>query len=114
MAKKSKEFKEYIVKITQNAENDINEIIDFIAQYNPQTALIKMEKIYAKINSLDHYPNRGSYVPELLARNIKDYRQVTEDPWKIYYKINDNIVNVLAVIDSRRNLKDLLINKLLK
>jgi len=111
MAKKTKE---YIVKVTQNAENDINEIIDYIAQNNPQTALIKMEKIYAKINSLNNFPNRGSYVPELLARNIKDYRQVKEDPWKIYYKINGNIVNVLAVIDSRRNLKDLLMNKLLK
>jgi len=114
MAKKTKEYKKYIVKITQNAENDINEIVDYIAQNNPQTALIKMEKIYAKINTLDHFPTRGSYVPELLARNIKDYRQITEEPWKIYYKINDNTVNVLAVIDSRRNLKDLLINKLLK
>ncbi|MCL2765136.1 MAG: type II toxin-antitoxin system RelE/ParE family toxin [Treponema sp.] len=114
MAKKTKEYEKYTVKITQNAENDINEIIDYIAQNNPQTALIKMEKIYDKINSLDHFPNRGSYAPELLARNIKDYRQITEDPWKIYYKINGNIVNVLAVIDSRRNLKDLLINKLLR
>ena len=85
MAKKTKEYEEYIVKVTQNAENDINEIIEYIAQNSPQTALIKMEKIYAKINSLDHFPNRGSYVPELLARNIKDYRQVTEDPWKINY-----------------------------
>jgi len=49
-----------------------------------------------------------------LARNIKDYRQVTEEPWKIYYKINGKIVNVLAVIDSRRNIKDLLLNKLLR
>ena len=114
MAKKTKEYEEYIVKVTQNAENDINEIVDYIAQNSPQTALIKMEKIYAKINSLDHFPNRGSYVPELLARNIKDYRQLTEDPWKIYYKVNENIVNVLAVIDSRRNLKDLLMNKLLR
>jgi hypothetical protein len=48
------------------------------------------------------------------GRNIKDFRQITEAPWKIYYKIVKNIVNVLAVIDSRRNLKDILINKLLK
>jgi len=114
MHKKFKEYKEYKVKITQNAENDINEIIDYISQNNPRTALIIMEKIYTKINSLNRFPNRGSYVPELLIRNIKDYRQITEDQWKIYYKINENIVNVLAVIDSRRNLKDLLINKLLK
>jgi len=71
-----------------------------------------MEKIITKINTLDHFPNRGSYVPELLARNIKEYRQITEEPWKIYYKVDGNIVNVMAIIDSRRNLKDILISKL--
>ena len=71
-----------------------------------------MEKIIAKINTLDHFSYRGSYVPELLARNVKEYRQITEDLWKIYYRVNDNIVNVMAIIDSRRNLKDILINKL--
>ena len=72
-----------------------------------------MEKIISKIKSLNHFPYRGGYVPELLARNIKDFRKITEYPWNIYYKINGNIVNVLAIIDSRRNLKDVLVNKLL-
>jgi plasmid stabilization system protein ParE len=114
MAKKIKEYVKYHVKITQGAEKDLNEIIDYIAQSNPRTALIIMEKIIARIKTLDHFPYRGGYVPELLVRNIKDYRQITEELWKIYYKIDDNIVNVLAIIDSRRNLKDILINKLLK
>jgi plasmid stabilization system protein ParE len=92
----------------------LNEIILFIAQSNPQTAIKIMEKIQARINTLDHSPNRGSYVPELLARNIKDYRQITESPWKIVYRVDEEIVNVLAIIDSRRNLQDILIKKLLK
>jgi len=104
----------YIVNITQNAENDLDEIITYIAQENPQTAIKILEKIQAKIKTLDHFPNRGGYVPELLAKNIKDYRQIIESPWKIVYKIDDNIVNILTVIDSRRNLQDILIKKLLK
>ena len=114
MVKKIKEYKEYHVKITQSAEKDLNEIIDFIAENNPRTALIIMEKIHRKINTLDHFPYRGSYVPELLAKNIKDFRQITEHPWKIYYKIIENKVYVMTIIDSRRNLKDILMNKLLK
>ena len=113
MAKKTTEYEKYVVKITQNAENDLNEIVNFILQNNPRTALVIMEKIISKIESLDHFPYRGGYVPELLVRNIKDFRKITETPWNIYYKINNNIVNVLAIIDSRRNLKDILINKLL-
>jgi plasmid stabilization system protein ParE len=109
-----KKIKEYTVKMTLGSENDLNEIIEYIAKNNPRTALVIMEKIIVKINTLDRFPYRGGYVPELLAKNIKDYRQISEDPWKIYYRIDDNIVNVLAIIDSRRNLKDILINKLLR
>ena len=113
MAKKTTEDEKFVVKITQNAENDLKEIINYISQNNPRTALVIMEKIISKIKTLDHFPYKGGYVPELLVRNIKDFRKITETPWNIYYKVNDNIVNVLAIIDSRRNLKDILINKLL-
>ena len=112
MAKKIKEYEKYHVKITQGAEKDLDEIIEYIAQNNPRTAMQIMEQIIEKIKTLDHFPFRGGYVPELLARNIKDYRQISENPWKIYYKVDGNVVNVLSIIDSRRNLKDVLINKL--
>jgi plasmid stabilization system protein ParE len=114
MAKKINSIKEYDVKITQNAENDLDEIIMFIAQNNPQTAIKIMEIIKSRINTLERFPQRGSYVPELLKRNIKDYMQISEDPWKIIYRIDGEVVNVLTIIDSRRNLQDLLIKKLLK
>jgi len=114
MAKETKKYKKYIINITQNAENDLDEIITFIAQNNPQNAIKIMERIQAKIKTLDHFPNRGSYVPELLAKNIKDYRQIIEAPWKIVYKVNDDIINILTIIDSRRNLKDILLKKLIK
>ena len=114
MAKKIEEHKKYLVNMTQNAENDLNEIILVIAQNNPQTALKILERIQAKIKTLDHFPYKGAYVPELLARNIKEYRQITESPWKIIYKVDDDVVNILAIIDSRRNLQDILVKKLLK
>ena len=114
MAKKTKEYEKYLVNMTQNAENDLDEIILYIAQHNPQTAIKTMEKIQARINTLDHFPYRGGYVPELLIRNIKEYRQIIESPWKIIYKVDDDIVNILAIIDSRRNLQEILIKKLLK
>jgi len=112
--KKVTEYDEYNVIMAKSAEDDLNEIINFIAQNNPRTALVIMEKICKKMGTLDHFPYRGRYVPELLARNIMDYRQITEEPWNIIYKINENIVNVLAIIDSRRNLQDILIKKFLK
>jgi len=114
MPKETREHEKYTVNLTQNAENDLEEIITYIAQSNPQIAIKILERIQARIKTLDHFPTRGAYVPELLAKNIKDYRQILEAPWKIVYKVVDDIVNILAIIDSRRNLQDVLIKKLLK
>ena len=113
MAKKITNTEKFYVNMTQNAENDLEEIIMFIAKSSPQAALKIMERIKAKVNTLYYFPNKGAYVPELLARNIKDYRQITEPPWKIIYKVDHKIVNILVIIDSRRNLQDILIKKLL-
>ena len=106
--------KEYVVNITATAKKDLREIISYIARDNPETALKILEKIEAKIDTLDHFPYRGGYVPELLKRSIKYYRQLLESPWRIIYKIDKNVVNVLLLVDSRRNVQDILIERLIK
>ncbi|GHU77780.1 plasmid stabilization protein [Spirochaetia bacterium] len=108
------EIEQYVVNITTNAKKDLREIISYIAQDNPRTAIRILEKIESRINTLDHFPYRGGYVPELLKRNIKEYRQLLESPWRIIYKIDKDMVNVLLIIDSRRNTQDIIIEKLLK
>jgi addiction module RelE/StbE family toxin len=110
----TEEIEQYTVYITREAKKDLREIISYIANDNPRTALRILEKIESKINTLDHFPYRGSYVPELLKKGIKDYRQLLESPWKIVYKIDKHIVNVLLIIDSRRNIQDILIERLIK
>jgi addiction module RelE/StbE family toxin len=110
----AEELEKYIINITQNAENDLDEIISYISRNNPQTALKILKKLQDRIQTLDHFPYKGGYVPELLQKNIKDYRQLNESPWRIIYKVEDKIVNILTVIDSRRNIQDILINKLIK
>ena len=73
-----------------------------------------LKRIEARIVSLENFPERGGYVPELLKHNIKDYRQLIESPWKIIYNIANDIVNILTIIDSRRNTQDILVEKLIK
>jgi plasmid stabilization system protein ParE len=67
-----------------------------------------------KINSLKYFPERGRRVPELLDKNIKDYRELIETPWRIIYKIENNDVNIITTIDGRRNVQDILTKKLMK
>ncbi|MCL2245294.1 MAG: type II toxin-antitoxin system RelE/ParE family toxin [Treponema sp.] len=107
-------IKKFIVNINKTAKNDLREIIKYISKNNPMNGLSILKRIEEKISTLDHFPERGGYVPELIKNNIKDYRQLIESPWRIIYKINDNIVNVLLIIDSRRNAEDILIERLIK
>ena len=107
-------IKQYSVIVSKSAKSDLREIIKFISKENPMNALKILKKIEDRIISLNHFPERGAYVPELLKYNIKDYRQLIESPWKIIYKINGDIVDVLIIIDSRRNTQDILVEKLIK
>jgi addiction module RelE/StbE family toxin len=107
-------IKHYFVNMSKTAKNDLREIIKFISINNPINALNVLKRIESRINTLNHFPERGGYVPELLKNNIKDYRQLIESPWRIIYKIDNNIVNVLIIIDSRRNTQDILVKKLIK
>jgi addiction module RelE/StbE family toxin len=107
-------IKNFTVNINKTAKNDLREIIKYIPKNNPMNAVKVLKKIEDRINSLNRFPERGGYVPELLKNNIKDYRQLIESPWRIIYKIDENIVNVLIIIDSRRNTQDVLIERLIK
>ena len=104
----------YDVNVNKTAKNDIREIIKFISKNNPINALNVLKRIQDRIDSLYKFPERGGYVQELLKYKIKDYRQLTESPWRIIYRIDGNIVNVIMVIDSRRNTQDILVEKLLE
>jgi len=103
----------YVVNVNKTAKNDIIGIVKFISKNNPINALNILKRIQDRIDSLYKFPERGGYVQELLKYNIKDYRQLIESPWRIIYRIDGNIVNVIMIIDSRRNTQDILIEKLL-
>jgi addiction module RelE/StbE family toxin len=108
-----KRYDKYTIEMSQPAKRDLAEISRYIAQDNPLIASRIKNRIVAKIATLDHFPFRGSYVPALLDRNVKEYRQITEPPWKIIYKVEGKTVQILAIIDSRRNLQEILIRKFL-
>ena len=110
----TEKIKAYTVNVSKSAKNDLKEIIRFIAKENPMNSLDVLKRIETRIKSLEKFPEKGGFVPELLKHNIKDYRQLIESPWKIIYKIDNDTVNILIIIDSRRNTQDILVEKLIK
>ena len=103
----------YEIIITNNAEQDLNDIILFIAQRDLQIALNIFEKLQTKIFSLRTFPEKGRVVPELYVHNILQYHELIENPWRIIYKIEKENVLIMTIIDGRRNVEDILLKKLI-
>jgi toxin ParE1/3/4 len=106
--------KRYRVEWVSVAELELKQIINYIAIDSPGNALQILRKIRQKAYSLYTFPERGRIIPELQAHGISIYRELIEGPWRIAYRITDTTVYVLSVIDSRRNVEDILLNRLLK
>lgn len=103
--------RKYTLKWTDTARNDLEAIINFIAEDSIDTALEILEKLRKKALSLHTFPERGRLVPELKEQGIIIYRELIFFPWRIIYRISGQTVYILAVFDCRRNLEDILLDR---
>lgn len=104
--------KDYRTIISRLAENDVSQILDYYRQINEEYAQNLLTAFEEKIMKLKSFPAQGRIVPELEKQNILDYRELIEGNFRIIYAILDETVVVHTVVDSRRNLEELLIHKL--
>ncbi len=106
--------KSYEVLWAAVAENDLLGIIVFIAEESPGNALKILTKIKNRTAKLERSPLQGRVVPELFRQGISIYREIVISPWRVIYKVEESKVYVLSVIDSRRNVEDILLARLLQ
>ncbi|MEA3414621.1 MAG: type II toxin-antitoxin system RelE/ParE family toxin [Thermodesulfobacteriota bacterium] len=102
----------YKVEWAGIAENDLIEMINYIAIDSPANALKIFQKIKKKASGLYAMPERCRIVPELKDQGIIQYRELIESPWRIIFRVADRKVYVLSVLDSRRNIEDILLKRL--
>ena len=104
--------KKYEVVWSNTAENDLKNIIEYIADDSPPNALKIFKSIKQKASGLNTFPERGRIVPELQDQGILQYRELIIPPWRLLYRISEKNVFVLSVLDSRRNIEDILLKRL--
>jgi plasmid stabilization system protein ParE len=95
------------------AENDLKEIVEYIATDSPANALKLLKKIKQKASSLHTLPERGRIVPELQDQGILIYRELIIAPWRIIYRLSEMKIYVLSVLDGRQNVEDILLKRLI-
>jgi len=104
----------YKLQWTTNAKSDLLNIIAYIKEDSPGIANDIYQKIRKKAHSSHFFPLKGRVVPELQKEGITLYRELISSPWRIIYKVGNDTVYIMAILDSRQNVEELLLQKLLE
>ena len=105
----------YRVFILKDAEQDILELYEYVALNDALSKAKKLiEKLEEKCKSLSEYANRGHIPPELDRVSIYNYLEIHYKPYRIIYQIIDKNVFIHCILDGRRDLTELLHERLLR
>lgn len=96
------------------AARDLTEVVEYTARDDPGAAVRVPDALEAKASSLETFATRGRIVPELLAVQVREYRELLVKPYRIVYRVEKVRVVVLGVFDGRRNLEDILLDRLIR
>lgn len=107
-------MKNFEVIWTKNAEFDLESIIEYIKTDSIKIAKDIFFEIKNQCNQLSIFPNSRRIVPELQQIGILRYRELIFKRWRIIYKIEKEKVFILIVVDSSRDIEDILFQRLLK
>ena len=101
----------YKIQRTDKADEQLREIIFYIADDSGSVdiALNYLDKIEKAIKNLEDFPYSGS-IPKYSTLRRQGYRVLIVERHLIFYKINENenAVIIYAIVDGRREYKNLI------
>jgi toxin ParE1/3/4 len=105
----------FSVHLVEDAEKDLLDIYRYVVRNDSvdcaDSLIDKLEKTILRFETL---PHRGHVPPELERIGVLEYREVFYKPYRIIYQVIKGSVYVHCVIDGRRDLLDLLQQRILR
>jgi len=92
----------YDVQFLQEALDDLEEIVLYIARDSRQAALRMHDKIIEKANDLAIFPKRGQLIPDKKMA-AAGYRLLGIKPYMAFYRIIDRNVFIYRVLHGATN-----------
>jgi toxin ParE1/3/4 len=105
----------YRVLLVDAAELDLDEIHHYVeSNDSPERADELLDGMERTILALAEMPERGHVPPEMERIGVREYREVHFKPYRIVYAIVGDAVIVHSVLDGRRDMQTLLMQRLLR
>ncbi|RIZ65338.1 MAG: type II toxin-antitoxin system RelE/ParE family toxin [Methylococcales bacterium] len=103
------------VVILESAEQDLKELKAYLSKHFSLTTWQEtFGKLKKSIRVLNDYPYSGTIPEEFERLNISQYRQIISGMNRIIYEVRQDILYIHIIVDARRDLKALLIRRLLR
>lgn len=105
----------YTVLIDPKAKQDLKDIFLYVAvNDNFLSANELLDEIEKPCCKLEKFPRRGHIPSELLSTGIKRYLEIHHKHYRIIYEIDLSTVYIHFVLDGRRNIQEILSDRLLR
>ena len=105
----------YKVNIDPQAKADMREIFLYVSINDSLESANKLlDKIEERCYKLEKFPEWGHIPEELRNIGIKRYLEIHYKPYRIIYEIKRHIIYIHAVLDGRRNIQEILSNRILR
>jgi len=91
---------------TEPALFDLEEIAEYIALDKASAASTLVKNVFSTVDQLEQFPKSGRKPPELKKSR---YREIIVGPCRIFYREDQEIVNIIYVMRSERKLRKYLL-----
>lgn len=98
---------------TEIAANDIERLTLRILEDAPLHVERIIDRIVSRAESLATMSHRGRTPVELRPIGDRSWLEVIEPPWRILYRVTGTTVEIHGILDSRRDLRDILLERML-
>ena len=88
---------------TRRALDDLRGIHEFIARHSEHYAGLHLERVFASVSRLASFPGMGRILPEFPDLL---YRELLIGDYRVIYRIEGDVVRILAVVHGKRLLKE--------
>ncbi len=104
----------FLVQWAEVATRDLEELVSRIAVDSAPDAERVLDRIEKRAATLESTPARGRAVSELSSFGMRSRRELVIRPYRLVYRIEGDTVTVLAIFDGRRDLEDVLFDRLVR
>ncbi|TXT24370.1 MAG: hypothetical protein FD134_1605 [Gallionellaceae bacterium] len=105
----------YRIVFLASAEQDLKELKRYIVKnFSPQAWHSTYGKLKESIFNLKAFPLSGAIPEELAQLNITQYRQIVSGMNRVIYEARQNTIYIHIVADTRKDMKTLLIQRVLR